>query len=84
MKSSIANRSNVVRAMLEHWCTCVMRSKVDPMKDVARMIRSHLEGIVAWGAAYADQRFLEAESTIVPGRRKRRARASRASRRLER
>lgn len=27
---------HVVRAMLEHWCTCVMRSKVDPMKDVDR------------------------------------------------
>ncbi len=40
---------NVVRAMLQHWCTCVMRSKVDPMTEVARMIRSHLEGIVAWG-----------------------------------
>jgi hypothetical protein len=29
---------NVVRAMLEHWCTCVMRSKVEPMKEVAGLI----------------------------------------------
>ena len=27
--------ANVVRGMLEHWCTCVMRSKVEPMKEVA-------------------------------------------------
>ncbi|MEX3606431.1 MAG: transposase [Burkholderia sp.] len=33
---------NVVSEMLEQWCTNLMRSKVDPMKDVARMIRSHL------------------------------------------
>ena len=39
---------NVVRNMLLHWCTCVMRSKVEPMKEVASMVRRHLEGIVAW------------------------------------
>jgi len=38
---------NVVRTMLLHWCTCVMRSKVEPMK-VAVLVRRHLEGIVAW------------------------------------
>jgi transposase len=42
---------NVVRDMLWQWCTNVMRSKVEPMKDVARMIRNHLEGIVAWAAS---------------------------------
>ena len=25
-----------------------MRSKIEAMKNVARMIRNHLEGIVAW------------------------------------
>lgn len=39
---------NVVRSMLIHWSNCVMRSKVEPMKEVAKMVRSHLEGIVAW------------------------------------
>jgi transposase len=34
---------NVVRAMLLHWCTCVMRSKVVPMKEVAALVRRHLE-----------------------------------------
>ncbi|MEX3606080.1 MAG: transposase [Burkholderia sp.] len=32
---------NVVSEMLEQWCANVMRSKVDPMKDVSRMIHSH-------------------------------------------
>ena len=39
---------NVVRNMLEHLCICVVRSKVEPMKDVAALVRRHLEGIVAW------------------------------------
>jgi transposase len=38
----ILNRKqiNVVSTMLSQWCTNVMRSKVDPMKEVARMIRA--------------------------------------------
>jgi hypothetical protein len=39
---------NVVSAMLKQWCTKVLRSKVEPMKDVARMISKHCGGIVAW------------------------------------
>ncbi|MEI2422717.1 transposase, partial [Arthrospira platensis SPKY2] len=39
---------NVVRSMLLQWCTNVMRSKVEPMKAVAAMIRKHLDGIIAW------------------------------------
>jgi RNase P subunit RPR2 len=39
---------NVMREMLRQWCTNVMRSKVEPMKAVAQMIRKHLEGIVIW------------------------------------
>lgn len=58
----ILNRKqiNVVRAMLRQWCTNVMRSKVEPMKDVARMIRKHLEGIVAWARTRMTNGFLEA------------------------
>jgi transposase len=51
---------NVVRARLEHWCLCVMRSKVEPMKEVAKMIRTHLEGIVAWAQTRQTNGFLEA------------------------
>lgn len=41
---------NVARAMRKHWCTCLIRSKVEPMKAVATMVRNHLESIVAWEA----------------------------------
>ncbi len=50
----------VLRGMLEHWCTCVMRSKVEPMKEVAAMVRRHLEGIVAWAQTRQTNGFLEA------------------------
>lgn len=51
---------NVVRGMLTQWATCVMRSKVEPMKDVARLIRNHMEGIVAWAQTRQTNGFLEA------------------------
>lgn len=51
---------NVVRTMLQHWCTCVMRSKVVPMKEVAALVRQHLEGIVAWAHTRQTNGFLEA------------------------
>lgn len=51
---------NVVRAMLAQWCTNVMRSKVEPMKAVASMVRTHLEGIVAWSRSRLTNGFLEA------------------------
>ena len=45
----ILNRKqvNVVRLMLKQWCTYICRSKVKPMKAVARLVRSHLEDICA-------------------------------------
>ena len=51
---------NVMRAMLRQWCTNVMRSKVEPMKAVAQMIRKHLEGIVTWARTRMTNGFLEA------------------------
>jgi transposase len=51
---------NVVSTMLSQWCTNVMRSKVEPMKDVARMIRSHFDGIIAWTQTRETNGFLEA------------------------
>jgi transposase len=58
----ILNRKqiNVVSTMLSQWCTNVMRSKVDAMKEVARMIRSHFDGIVAWSQTQQTNGFLEA------------------------
>lgn len=51
---------NVVSAMLAQWCTNVMRSKVEPMKEVATMIRRHFNGIVAWTQTRQTNGFLEA------------------------
>jgi len=51
---------NVVSAMLTQWCTNVLHSKVEPMKDVARMIRKHFEGIVAWTQTRQTNGFIEA------------------------
>jgi transposase len=38
---------NVVRCLLLQWCVNVMRSKVEPMKEVAKLIRNHIGGIVS-------------------------------------
>ncbi len=51
---------NVVRALLLQWCSNVMRSKVEPMKAVAAMIRNHIDGIVDWAQSRQTNGFLEA------------------------
>lgn len=33
---------------LDRWCTRTMRSRIDPMKKVARMLRSHRELLLNW------------------------------------
>ena len=35
-------------AFLDKWCTKVMRSRIEPMKEVARTLRSHKELIKNW------------------------------------
>ena len=62
---------NVVRGMLEHWCTCVMRSKVEPMKEVATLVRRHLEGIVAWAQTRQTNGFLEAINGLFQATKRR-------------
>ena len=62
---------NVVQAMLEHWCSCVMRSKVEPMKEVAKMIRTHLQGIVAWAQTRQTNGFLEAINGLFQASKRR-------------
>ena len=49
----------VVRRMLTQWRANLTRSKVRAMKDVARMIRTHLEGIAAWARTRMSNGFLE-------------------------
>jgi transposase len=62
---------NFVRDMLKHWCTCVMRSKVEPMKEVAAMVRHHLEGIVAWAQTRQTKGFLEALNGLFQAAKRR-------------
>ena len=46
--------------LLNRWCSNVLRSKVEPMKEVAEMIRTHLEGILAWVSSRQTNGFLAA------------------------
>jgi transposase len=62
---------NVVRTMLGHWCTCVMRSKVEPMKEVAALVRKHLEGIVSWAQTRQTNGFLEALNGLFQAAKRR-------------
>ena len=62
---------NVVRAMLDHWCTCVMRSKVQPMKEVAALVRRHIDGIVAWAQTRQTNGFLEAINGLFQAAKRR-------------
>jgi transposase len=58
----ILNRKqiNVVSDMLWQWCTNVMRSKVEPMKEVAKMIREHFDGVTAWTQTRQTNGYIEA------------------------
>ena len=62
---------NVLRRVLQHWCTCVMRSKIDAMKKVAAMIGAHLEGIVAWAQTRQTNGFLEALNGLFQAAKRR-------------
>lgn len=62
---------NVVSAMLAQWCINVMRSKVEPMKEVAKMIRNHFDGIVAWAQTRQTNGFLEALNGLFQAAKRR-------------
>ena len=62
---------NVLRGLLQHWCTCVMRSKIDAMKEVAALIRTHLEGIVSWAQTRQTNGFLEAINGLFQAAKRR-------------
>jgi transposase len=51
---------NVVSTMLAQWCSNVMRSKVEPMKEVAAIIRKHFDGIIAFAQTRQTNGFIEA------------------------
>ena len=62
---------NVVRALLGQWCTNVLRSKVEAMKEVARLIRRHIEGVVAWARTRQTSGFLEALNGLFQAAKRR-------------
>jgi transposase len=64
-------QSNVVRALLKQWCTNVMRSKVEPMKKVAAMVRKHFDGILAWVTSRQTNGFLEAINGLFQAAKRR-------------
>jgi transposase len=51
---------NVLEKKLQQWCTNVMRSKVEKMKRVAKMIRNHMDGIVNWARSRQTNGYIEA------------------------
>ena len=67
----VSEQINVVRNMLWQWTTNVMRSKVEPMKEVAAMVRRHLEGIVAWAQTRQTNGFLEALNGLFQAAKRR-------------
>ena len=62
---------NVMRDALKYWCSCVMRSKVEPMKEVALLVRRHMEGIVAWAQTRQTNGFLEAINGLFQAAKRR-------------
>jgi len=62
---------NIVTSLLRQWCTNVMRSRVEPMKEVAQMIRRHFDGIVAWTQTRQTNGFLEAINGLFQAAKRR-------------
>jgi transposase len=48
-----------------------MRSRVEPMKQVVRMIRNHFEGVVAWARSRQTNGFLEALNGLFQAAKRR-------------
>lgn len=59
-----------LRNMLERWCTCVMRFRVEPMKEAPAMAWRHLQGVVAWAKTGQFNGFLEAIDGLLLAKRR--------------
>ena len=51
---------HVARLLLKRGCSYMLRRKSEPMKEVAAMIRAHLDGILAWVTSRQTHGFPEA------------------------
>jgi transposase len=68
---------HVPSGMLRQWYTGVMRSKVEPLKNVARVILRHFDGVVAWTQTRQTNVFIEIINGLFQAaKRKARGRAS--------
>jgi transposase len=62
---------NVVSTLLKRWCANVKRSKVEPMKEVAKMILNHFDGVIAWAQTRQTNGFLEAINGLFQAAKRR-------------
>lgn len=69
----ILNRKqiHVMRRLLLQWTTNVRRSKVEAMKEVAALVRRHIDGIVAWARSRQTNGFLEAINGLFQAAKRR-------------
>jgi transposase len=68
--------------MLDRWDSWVMHSRLQPMKDVARTIRRHRDGILAWFDSRIANGLIEGINSLVQAA-KAKARGYRSSRTLK-
>ncbi|WP_244323344.1 transposase [Paraburkholderia dipogonis] len=59
---------NIVSQMLHQWCANVMRLMVEPIKDMVRLIRRHVDEIVAKIQTRQTNGFIEAINDPFSGR----------------
>ena len=64
-------------AYLKRWCYGAKRSRLEPVKEFARMVEAHWEGIIAWQESQLNNRLLEGTNFLVQAA-KRRARGYRS------
>lgn len=68
-------------AYLQRWCRGALRSRLEPLKDFARTIQDHWDGILRWHRKRINTGVLEAINSLVQAA-KRRARGYRTKRNL--
>ena len=67
---------------LDDWLSWAMRSRLDPMKDAARTIRRHRDGILAWFDSHIANGLIEGINSLVQAA-KAKARGYRSTRTLK-
>jgi len=68
-------------AYLERWCRWAERSRLDPIRAFAGMVRSHWDGILRWATSRISNGILEATASLIQAA-KRRARGYRTTQNL--